>query len=280
MASDLSQLSIHTITNKPWSGSRCIQEYARAGVKGITFWRYNFDTESPAALGKMAINAGLTVTGLARAGFFPAFSEEDRKKAIEENFRAIDEAHDCGAPVLVLVCGAVIGMPLPDARNQIADGIHACVSHARKADVKLAIEPLHPMYAADRSAIVTMGQANDVCDWIGSPPEVGIAMDVYHTWWDENLESEILRAGKAGRLFSHHICDWKSPDDLLNDRALMGEGCIDLKQIEAWMNTAQFQGFQEVEIFSNRWWAADQLEYLQKIVAAYQRIKDPAWRMS
>jgi sugar phosphate isomerase/epimerase len=127
------------------------------------------------------------------------------------------------------------------------------------------------MYADDRSAILTVGQANDVCDALGSPAEVGIAVDVFHTWWDANLAAEIQRAGRhAGRLMSYHVCDWKTPtEDLLNDRGLMGEGCINLRQIRQWMDTAEFTGYDEVEIFSNRWWAADQHEYLQRIVASY-----------
>jgi sugar phosphate isomerase/epimerase len=195
-----------------------------------------------------------------------------RQAAIEDNLRAIDEARACGAPILVLVCGAVPGMALSEARQQIAAGIGAVLPHARAAGVKLAIEPLHPMYAGDRSAIVTMGQANDVCDWLGSPPEVGIAVDVYHTWWDERLESEVQRAAAARRLFSFHICDWRTPTrDLLNDREIMGEGCIPLRQIHGWMQAAGFRGPSEVEIFSTSYWAQDQDAFLQRIVDASRR---------
>ena len=275
MPTELSKLSLHTITNKPWSGSECIARYAEAGVRGITFWRSNFERESPAELGKLARDSGLSVTGLARGGFFPAATDDGRIDAIEDNLRAIDAAQACGAPVLVLVCGAVPGMPLQEARQQIASGIHGILPHARAAKVKLAIEPLHPMYADDRSAIVSLAQANDVCDWLGSPAEVGIALDVYHTWWDDRLESEIRRAGQAGRLFAFHICDWKTPTtDLLNDRALMGEGCIPIRQIRRWVESAGFDGFNEVEIFSNRFWAMNQREYLKDIIAAYRKIRD------
>lgn len=264
-------LAIHTITNKPWSVEKCIAAYANAGIHGITLWRYNFDGRDPAVVGRMIREAGLTCTGLARGGFFPSTTAEGRQRAIEDNLRAIDEAAASGAPVLVLVCGAVPGQPLETSRGQIADGIAACLDHARAARVKLAIEPLHPMYADDRSAIVTTGQANDLCDELGSPPEVGIALDVYHTWWDADLESEIHRAGQAGRLFAFHVCDWKTPTiDLLNDRGLMGEGCIDIRGIKSWMRAAGFTGCDEVEIFSTRWWAADQDEYLARIIAAWR----------
>jgi sugar phosphate isomerase/epimerase len=271
MPSDLSQLSIHTITNKPWDGPTCIRNYAAAGVKGITFWRYNFAQHTAKELGRQAVEAGLTVTGLARGGFFPAKDAAGRAAALEDNRRAIAEAHDCGAPCLVLVCGAVPGMPLPEARQQITDGIGALLDEARAANVGLAIEPLHPMYADDRSAVLSVGHANQICDALGSPPEVGIAVDVFHTWWDDALETEIQRAGAAQRLFSFHICDWKTPtEDLLNDRGLMGEGCIPIRQIQGWVQQAGFLGFSEVEVFSNRWWQADQHEYLQKIVTSYR----------
>ena len=262
-------LSIHTITNKPWSIDECIRHYAAAGVEGITLWRYNFEGTTPQVVGRKINEAGLTCTGLARGGFFPARSAADRQLAIDDNLRAIDEAAGAGAPVLVLVCGAIPCMPMTESRQWITEGIAACVDHARAAGVKLAIEPLHPMYAADRSAIVTTGQANDVCDALGSVPEVGIALDVYHTWWDAALETEIARAGSAGRLFSFHICDWlPATADLLNDRGLMGEGCIDIPLIRSWVKRAGFHGPDEVEIFSHRWWAADQGEYLERIVAA------------
>ncbi len=275
MPGSLAKLSLHTITNKPWSGEQCISRYSDAGIRGVTFWRYNFEGQKPAQLGRMAREAGLAVTGLARAGFFPAETTAGRQAAIEDNLRAIDEAQACGAPVLVLVCGALPGLPLATARQQIATGIHGVLPHAKAAGVKLAIEPLHPMYADDRSAIITLGQANDVCDWLGSPPEVGIALDVYHTWWDDQLEQEISRAGRGGRLFSFHICDWKTPTaDLLNDRGIMGEGCIPIRHIQRWVEAAGFGGFHEVEIFSQGYWAMDQADYLERIVAAYRQIPD------
>ena len=137
----------------------------------------------------------------------------------------------------------------------------------------LAIEPLHPMYADDRSAINTMAQASDLCEALGSHAHVGIACDVYHTWWDPDLEGQIARAAAAGNLIAYHICDWKTPTvDLLNDRGLMGEGCIDLHQIGSWIRSAGFSGYDEVEIFSDRHWSTDQDKYLQRIVAAYQEL--------
>ncbi len=261
------RLAVHTITTKPWSTEQCIEKYAAAGVGGITFWRYSFEGRDPAAVGRQARDAGLEVVSVARGGFFPAPTEPARREAIDDNLRAIDEAAAAGAPSLVLVCGAVPGQALADSHAQIRDGIAACLDHAAAAGVVLAIEPLHPMYAAERSAINTMAQANALCEALGSGPNIGIACDVYHTWWDDALEAEIARAGAAGNLTAYHICDWLSPTtDFLNDRGLMGEGCIDLPQIGRWVERAGFAGFHEVEIFSGRWWASDQDAYLKRIV--------------
>lgn len=267
--SALANTAIHTITTKPWSTEECIENYAKAGIGGITFWRYSFDGRKPSQVGQQARDAGLSVVSVARGGFFPALSEADRLKAIEDNKRAIDETAAVGAPSLVLVCGAIPEQSLTDSRAQIRDGIGACLEHAAAAGVTLAIEPLHPMYAAERSAISTMAQANTLCEQLDNHPRVGIACDVYHTWWDDSLEAQIQRAGDHGNLTAYHICDWLSPTtDFLNDRGLMGEGCIDIEQISGWVSNAGFAGFQEVEIFSDRWWATDQHDFLQKIIAS------------
>jgi sugar phosphate isomerase/epimerase len=136
--------------------------------------------------------------------------------------------------------------------------------------VKLSIEPLHPMYADTRSAINTLGQANDMAEALNSP-WVGVAVDVYHLWWDPDLEQEINRCGKHGNLLAFHICDWNVPTtDLLLDRGLMGEGCIRLPAIRGWVEETGFKGFYEVEIFSNKFWKEDQSEFLKKIIKAYQ----------
>ena len=262
-----SKIAIHTITTKPWSTEECIENYSRAGVGGITFWRYSFDGRNPADVGRQAREAGLEVVSVARGGFFPAISVPDRQSAIDENLRAIDETAACGAPSLVLVCGAVPGQSLTDSRSQIRDGISACLEHAEACGVILAIEPLHPMYADDRSAVNTMAQANDLCEALDSHPNVGIACDVYHTWWDRDLEEQISRAAENGNFTAYHICDWKTPTtDFLNDRGLMGDGCIDLNKIGGWVRSSGFGGLHEVEIFSDAHWAEDQHDYLKRII--------------
>jgi sugar phosphate isomerase/epimerase len=269
-SASLSQLCIHTITTKPWPIEKAAERYAAAGVKGITVWRDAMDGRDPVKVGALLRDNGLSVVSLCRGGFFPASTATGREKALDDNRRAIAEAHALGAPHVVLVCGAVPGMPLVEARAQIRDGIAALLPDCAAAGVKLAVEPLHPMYADSRSAINTLGQANDLCEQIDSPL-VGVAVDVYHLWWDPALETEIARCGKLKKLFAYHVCDWKTPTtDLLLDRGLMGEGCIPLRQIRQWVEAAGFNGWNEVEIFSTTYWSGDQQQFLDKIVQAYR----------
>jgi len=265
---DFSRLCLHTITTKPWSLDEACGEYARAGVKGISVWRDTLEGRDVAAAGKQLRNAGLSIVSLVRGGFFPAKDAAGRQKAMDENRQCIDEAAALGAPIIVLVCGAVAGQPLAESRKQIAEGIASVLPHAKAAGVKLAIEPLHPMYADTRSAINTLKQANDVAAQFDA--SVGVAVDVYHLWWDDQLEAEIARCGRLGKLLAYHVCDWRSPTvDLLNDRGLMGEGVIPLRQIRGWVEAAGFGGFIEVEIFSHRLWQLNQLDFLRQIQAAY-----------
>ena len=195
----------------------------------------------------------------------------DVRAALDDNRKAIEEAYELGTKLIVLVCGADPGQSLEDSRQQIQDGIESLLPEASAAGVQLAIEPLHPMYADTRSAINTLGQANDMCAAINSP-WVGVAVDVYHLWWDPNLEQEIKRCGENDHLLAFHICDWKSPTvDMLNDRGLMGEGCIPLKKIRSWVEATGYNGFREVEIFSTEYWQQDQAQFLQKIITGYKQ---------
>lgn len=266
---DFSRLCVHTITTKPWSIEEATDRYAAAGVGGITVWRQWLEGRRAAKVGRSVRAAGMEIVSLCRGGFFPAPDAAGRRRAIDDNLRAIDEAQALGAPLMVLVCGAVPGQPLAESRRQISEGIAAVLDRAKQADVRLGIEPLHPMYADSRSAINTLRQANDVCDRIDSPL-VGAVVDVYHLWWDPELEAEIRRCGRSGRIFALHVCDWRTPtEDVLNDRGLMGEGCIDVRGIRGWVEQNGFDGFVEVEIFSDRYWAMDQGEFLEKIKDAY-----------
>lgn len=269
---DLSKLCVHTITTKPWSVEEAVDRYAEAGVGGITVWRQWLEGRDIARTGERIRANGLEVVSLCRGGFFPAVDAAGRSAAIEENRIVLREAAALGAPLVVLVCGAVPGQPLAESRRQIADGIAALLPLAEELGVRLGVEPLHPMYADDRSAINTMASANALCDELDHEL-VGIAADVYHIWWDPDLEEQIGIAGERERLFAFHLCDWMTPTgDLLNDRGLMGEGCIDLRGIRSMVEAAGFDGFHEVEIFSESWWARDQEEFLGEIVRSYLEV--------
>jgi len=268
---DLSKLCIHTITTKPWPLKTAVQNFSAKGVQGITIWRQVLEEIKPIDAKRMLDDAGMKVVSLCRGGFFPSIDGGKRNEALEDNRRAIDEAAEIGAPLVVLVCGADPGQSLEESRQQIQEGIETILPYAKERNIKLAIEPLHPMYADDRSAINTLKQANDMCQRIGDP-DIGVTVDVYHLWWDESLESEIAGCGEMNRLFSFHICDWKTPmSDLLLDRGLMGEGCIPVKKIRGWVESAGFTGYNEVEIFSNLYWNMDQNTFLDKIMNAYRQ---------
>jgi len=251
------RLSLNGATvRKQWTLAQIIDGCARHGIAGISPWR-----DQVAAMGlKNAVASikqnGLAVTGLCRGGFFTAKDWRD------DNRRAIEEAHALAARCLVLVVG---GLPqgskdLIAARKQVRDGIAEILPEARKAGVPLAIEPLHPMQAAERACVNTLEQALDLCDALGEG--VGVALDVYHVWWDPKLESQIRRGGK--RIVAYHICDWRVPTrDLVNDRGMMGDGVIDLPRIRGWVEAAGYSGLQEVEIFSDDWWSRDPDEVLR-----------------
>ena len=272
----MSRLCIHTITTKPLTLEQCIAEFPKRGATGITIWRQALEGRNLNIVKRQTADAGLEVVSLCRGGFFPASTAAGRQAAIDDNLEAIEQAHAIGAPLIVLVCGAVPGQSLTESRKQITEGISAILPTAEQAGVKLAIEPLHPMYADDRSAVNTMRQAHEICDALGSPQSVGIAVDVYHVWWDPELQPQIELAGRTGRLHAFHICDWKTPTtDLLNDRGLMGEGCINIPEISDWVDATGFTGHREVEIFSNTWWATDQHAFLDKISASYANLYQP-----
>ena len=265
----MNRLCIHTITTKPLSLEQVAEAYPKAGAGGVTVWRDALEGRDIPAAGRMLREAGLDIVSLCRGGFFPHKEAAARKLAIDDNLRAIDEAAALGAPLVVLVCGAAPGQPQETSREQIAEGIAAIEPYAKAANVKLAIEPLHPMYADTRSAVNTLAQANDLALRIASP-FVGVAVDVYHLWWDPSLQQEIQRCGNEGKLFAFHNCDWRVPTrDFLLDRALMGEGCIPVKQIRQWVEAAGFEGYNEVEIFSSEYWAGDQFAFLGRIKEAY-----------
>ena len=267
-AVDLSQVAIHTITTKPWPIETAIERYARAGFGGITVWRDALEGRELPKVRQQIVDAGLKTVALVRGGFFCYRNQEEPAKGHADNLKALEEAAAIGAPMVVLVCGAHPSQPLTVSRVQIREGIERLLPEATRLNVQLAIEPLHPMYADDRSAINDLATATDMANRIGSPL-VGVAVDVYHLWWDPNLESEVARCGKDGRLFAFHVCDWRTPTrHMLLDRGLMGEGCIPIREIRGWVEKAGFTGLHEVEIFSEERWKGDQDTWLAAIAEA------------
>jgi len=267
---DLGNLCLHSITTRPWSIEEAAVKYSAAGIKWISVWREALEGRNPARVKGMLEENGLGVVSLVRGGFFASVDQEKRKEAIDENLRALEEAAALKAPLLVLVCGADPRQSMEDSLDQIREGIAALLPMAGELGIKLGIEPLHPMYADTRSAINTLRQANDMVELIGSE-QVGVVVDVYHLWWDPDLEAGIRRCGELGKLFAFHICDWKVPTgDMLNDREIMGKGCIPLARIRKWVQEAGFQGPMEVEIFSTYYWSQDQDMYLDQIIEAYK----------
>jgi len=279
-------LSLNTATTRGrWGLAQAIEGCARHGIRGISPWRDLLQRMGVKQAARAIRAHDLTVTGLCRGGMFPARDARTRKANIADNLRAIDEAQVLGAQCLVLVVG---GLPegskdIAGARAQVREGIAAILPQAKAAGIPLAIEPLHPMYAADRACINTLAQALDLCEALdpqrasaagttrGAHCALGVAVDVYHVWWDPQLEAQIRRAGRR-RLLAYHICDWLVPTtDLLLDRGMMGDGVIDLKRIRGWMTRAGYRGFHEVEIFSaNNWWKRDPDEVLATCKARHR----------
>jgi sugar phosphate isomerase/epimerase len=268
-------LSINLATTRgSWGFAEAVEGCLRHGITAISPWRDQVQAIGLAEAARIVTANGLRVTGLCRGGMFPADSAAGRQRAIDDNRRAIDEAAALHADCLVLVVGGLPGASrdISGARQMVADGIAAMLPHARASGVPIAIEPLHPMYAADRSCVNTLDQALDLCAALGEG--VGVAIDVYHVWWDPGLAAAIARAGRMQAILAHHICDWLVPTrDLLLDRGMMGDGVIDLRGIRAMMEAAGYAGPQEVEIFSrDHWWTLPGDEVLRTVVRRFASV--------
>ena len=287
-------LSINTATVRKQRGIEVplpdiIEACARHGIRAIAPWR---DQVAAAGLGNIARlvkTHGLDLSGYCRGGMFTATDAAGLAAARDDNHRAVDEACELGAACLVLVVGGLPGAlagkaahkNITLAREQVRDGIAELLVFARASRMPLAIEPLHPMYAADRACVNTLEHALDLCEALDTAPVVsggatqpaalGVAVDVYHTWWDPKLEAQIARAGRS-RLLAFHVCDWLTPTtDLLNDRGMMGDGVIDIPQIRGWVEAQGFAGYSEVEIFSaHNWWQRETDEVLATCIARHR----------
>lgn len=281
-------LSINTATVRKQHGaevplSRIIDQCAERGIRAISPWR---DQVAAVGLDKIARQLkalGMELSGYCRGGFFPAPDAAGLRAALDDNRRAIDEARTLNAPCLVLVVGALPGAlqgkaaykDISRARGEVRDGIAASLEYAREVGMPLAIEPLHPMQAADRACVNTLEQALDLCDALDPQGTgmLGVALDVYHCWWDPKLEQQIARAGQQ-RLLAYHVCDWLTPTrDLLSDRGMMGDGVIELRKLRGWVEQAGYAGYSEVEIFSELdWWKRSGDEVLDTCIARHRNV--------
>jgi sugar phosphate isomerase/epimerase len=281
-------MSINTATLRKQRGmevplDEIIETCARRGVRAISPWRDQVAAAGLANISRLVRTHGLELSGYCRGGMFPAADAAGLKAARDDNRRAVDEACELKAACLVLVVGglpgALAGKPvsrdLALARSQVSDGIGELLDYAGSMGMPLAIEPLHPMYAADRACINTMEQALDVCDELDPMRSgaLGVAVDVYHLWWDPKLKAQIARAGKD-RLLAFHVCDWMVPTtDLLNDRGMMGDGVIEIPKIRRWVEAQGYEGYSEVEIFSiDNWWKRGTMEILDTCIERHRSV--------
>jgi sugar phosphate isomerase/epimerase len=276
-------LSLNTATvRKQGDLPDIIEACARHGIRAIDPWR-----DQVAAVGldravRAVRDAGLELSGYCRGGMFVADAAH-RIEARDDNRRAVDEACALGAPCLVLVVGGLPQYSRPGsapskdialARTQVHDAIAELLDYARTAKMPLAIEPLHPAYAADRACVNTTKQALDICDALDPRRSgaLGVALDVYHVWWDPELKPQIARAGKD-RLLAFHVCDWLVPTrDILNDRGMMGDGVIDIKSLRSAVEAEGFAGYSEIEIFSESWWTRPMDEVLQTCIDRHRTV--------
>ena len=281
-------LSINTATVRKQQGaevplSRIIDQCAERGIRAISPWRDQVAAAGLDATARQLRAHGMALSGYCRGGFYPAADAAGLRAALDDNRRAIDEAKTLDAPCLVLVVGALPGAldgtphytDLARARSEVFDGIAASLDYARQVCMPLAIEPLHPMQAADRACINTLEQALDICDALDAQKTgaLGVALDVYHVWWDPKLAQQIARAGRE-RLLAFHVCDWRLPTrDLLSDRGMMGDGVIELRKIRQWVEAAGFTGYAEVEIFSALdWWQRTGEDTLDTCIARHRTV--------
>jgi sugar phosphate isomerase/epimerase len=263
-ADALARLSFNQATAKHWPTPDAIAGCVAAGVTGIGLWRDQVAATGIDRVAALVREAGLAVTSLCRGGFF------NNADWYDDNRRAIDEAATLGAPVLVLVCGGMGDRDLDSARAHVGAGVGELLPHAQQAGVRLAIEPLHPMFCSDRSVVATLNQALDLADPYPADA-VGVCVDTYHIWWDDQVWAQIARAGGEGRIACFQIADWITPlpEGVLLGRGLPGDGCVELGRFREAVDAAGYAGLIEVEVFNADVWARPGAEILEDTIKGY-----------
>ncbi|MGW1757113.1 sugar phosphate isomerase/epimerase family protein [Streptomyces mirabilis] len=270
--SSLARFSINQMTVKQLSMPELVESCLELGIPGVGLWREPVQSYGLDATAKLVRDAGLAVTTLCRGGFFTAIDPQERARALDDNRAAVDEAATLGTDTLVLVSG---GLPagskdLHGARERIADALGELGPYAAERGVRLAIEPLHPMYAADRCVVSTLAQALDLAERFPAD-QVGVTVDTYHIWWDDTAPAQIARAGAAGRIHTFQLADWTTPlpEGVLNGRGQIGDGSIDMREWRSYVEAAGYSGPIEVELFNDELWARDGREVLAETAARF-----------
>ena len=286
----MNRLSLNTATCKYLSLEECVEAAVRGGLTQIGPWRDRVQEVGAERAARIIADAGLTVSTLCRGGFITPRDPDQIAASLADNKRAIEEAAAIGAPELVMVVGGLPASFPPDqaapgdahdkdlvaARQRVADRLAELAPYARRQGVRLALEPMHPLFTADRGVLTTIGQSLDIAQYF-APEEVGVVVDTYHVWWDPDLRDAIARAGAEGRISSYQICDWTLPlaANTLNSRGMMGDGFIDFPAITKWVAETGYTGPVEVEIFNEQIWAQPGPTTIQQITERYAQLVQP-----
>ncbi|MEU5654577.1 sugar phosphate isomerase/epimerase family protein [Streptomyces sp. NPDC047737] len=269
---ELSRLSINQETVRQLSLPELVEGCAKAGIGSVGLWRAPVQEYGVERAGQLMRDAGLAVTSLCRGGFLTAADAAGRARALDDNRAAVDEAAGVNTDTLVLVSG---GLPEGDkdlygARERIADALAELAPYAAERGIRLAIEPLHPMFASDRCVVSTLSQALDLAERFPAE-QVGVVVDAYHIWWDDQAPAQIARAGAGGRIHSFQLADWITPlpAGVLVGRGQLGDGCVDFRAMRAQVEATGFDGPIEVEIFNEELWARDGAEVIGEVAARY-----------
>jgi sugar phosphate isomerase/epimerase len=262
-ANGLARLSLNQMTTERRSTRETLEACARHEIRWVSIWRHKLEELGLRDTARLVRDSGVRVSSLCRGGYFPASTQIERRRRIDDNLRALDEAAELGTDVLVLVCGPAADRDLDGARAMVEDAIGRLVPVAAGLGIKLGVEPLHPVFAADRSVVVTLRQAMRIVRLFPSDA-VGVIVDAYHVWWDPDIYAEIAAAGS--RIVGHHVSDWLVPaPDPLMGRGLMGDGVIEVRRLSAAVSAAGYRGPIEVEIFNDAVWNTPLDELLPEI---------------